>query len=308
MRNRPAVRMKKRKPKAREQRGYVSLLEKLKGLKRAPDTDANALFNQGKEQVALAYGHFKLGFRRLIIVVEMLVLLVLVVAAVAYWQNLRNNQHYHIDSIQMLGHQPEPVERALREKLAAYQSEGLFTADIKELSDDLATIPWVRSVTVMRSWPNALIVDVDTWEPVARWGENQWLDNTGQLFSLETALSSTVHLPQLNGPEEDAVQVYKMYQQVQKLFNQYGLQLAGINKLSSGSWQVDMQSGMKVKLKDGEVFEGLRGFVKIYDQIASQASLVDYVDMRYPDGGAIRWQPDPVAAMSRVAEDSVQIQ
>lgn len=308
MRNKPAVRMKK-KPKTRERKDRSALFGGMKRLiQRKSEVGAGSLFQEGKAQMAMAYDHFKLSFRRLIIVMEMLVLLIAVVAAVAYWQNLKNNQHYHIDSIQMLGHQPAPVERALREKLSSYQSEGIFAADIKSLSDDLATIPWVRSVTVMRRWPNALVVDVDTWEPVARWGETQWLDNTGQLFSLETALRSTVHLPQLNGPEEDAVQVYKMYQQVQKLFNQYGLPLAGLNKMPSGSWQVDMPSGMKVKLKDGEVFEGLRGFVKIYDQIAAQESLVDYVDMRYPDGGAIRWQPDSVAAVNAVAADSVPIQ
>lgn len=307
MRNRPAVRMKKT-VNSRERMTKSALLGKIRQLFSRPSrrTPGNLLHN-GKEQIALAYGQFRTGFRRLVIAIEMLLLLVLVVSAVAYWQSLQNNRRYHIDNIQLLGHQPATVEKALREKLETYQYEGLFTADIHNLSDDLSSIPWVRSVSVMRSWPNSLIIDVDTWEPVARWGESQWLDNTGQLFSLETALSTTVYLPQLDGPDEEAVRVYKMYQQIQKLFDQYGLQLAGLQKTSSGSWKVDMESGMQIRLKDGEVFEGIRGFVKIYDQIAAQESLVDYVDMRYPDGGAIRWRPESVAVANGV-ETSVTIQ
>lgn len=254
------------------------------------------------------YDTVKHGLRRFVTGVEVIAFAVIAVAAVAYWQHFTAPENRVITNIHLEGHQPASVQEAMRERLSEYQNEGFFDVDLATMQASLEEIPWVRNVSVNRQWPDALVVSADTWQPVAKWGEDQWLDNTGRIFSLDLVHTGALNLPELKGAEEDAVEIFRMNQQIDQWLQSRSMRLTKLSKLSSGDWQVEINGGIKVRLKSQQVFEGLQDFVKIDTQIAGQQENVDYIDMRYPNGAAIRWKQDEVAAVDNAQESTTSVQ
>jgi cell division protein FtsQ len=312
MRRNSAVKMKKNAQEPYN--AYVSVAGTMnrrlvrEGDRPTRNFDGKSMDFFGRAFFIQALHSFKNGFRRFITGVEIIVLVVAVVSGFAFWTSFTAPDKHIIENIHVVGHQPQIVEDEMRERLLPYRSKGFFAIELGEIQKSLAEIPWIREVKVNRKWPDSIVINVDTWQPVAKWGEGKWLDETGKLFTLELAIDDNSNMPLLQGPEEDAVQVFKMYQQITQLFNVYDVKLKSLKKVQSGGWVVKMDSGIEVRLKKDDVFEGLRSFVKLYNELGGQRDNVEYVDMRYPDGAAISWRNGKLAAINGATVSSANIQ
>jgi cell division protein FtsQ len=57
------------------------------------------------------------------------------------------------------------------------------------------------------------------------------------------------------------------------------------------SWDIELTNGMKMRLGYKDVLTRVSHFVKVYPKIVGErVSDVDYVDLRYPNGLAVRWK------------------
>lgn len=65
----------------------------------------------------------------------------------------------------------------IRAVLPTERLGNFFSFPLQQLESQLLTLPWVRQVSITRHWPNALRLQVQEHEAVAKWND-EWLLNT----------------------------------------------------------------------------------------------------------------------------------
>jgi cell division protein FtsQ len=181
---------------------------------------------------------------------------------------------------------PGQIERAL----APYLQAGFMSADLDAMQRAVETLPWVDHARVQRVWPTSLHVTIVEQTPAARWGASGLLNTRGEVFD-RAAAHVPSELPRLSGPDGTAAQVAQLYMSAEARMLEAGLRIAALRLDERGAWELDLDSGVTVRLGRREVDERLARF--IHDAapvIAHHASDVAYVDMRYSNGFAIGWR------------------
>jgi len=114
-------------------------------------------------------------------------------------------------------------------------------------------------------------------------------------------------LPRLSGPEGTESQVAQRYLSVQGRMTEVGMRIAALRLDERGAWEMDLDSGVTVRLGRRDVEERLERFIKTTSQVvAHRWSDISYVDMRYSNGFAIGWrnQGSPASAAQKRADDA----
>jgi cell division protein FtsQ len=189
---------------------------------------------------------------------------------------------------------PQQIEKAV----APFASEGFMSANLADIQRAVETLPWVDHARIARRWPNSLRVSVTEQTAAARWGESGLLNTRGELF-VRTAAHVPAELPRLSGPEGSEGQVAQRYLAVQGRMQEAGLRIAALRLDERGAWEMDLDSGVTVRLGRRDVDERIDRFVHTASQVIShRLSEVNYVDMRYSNGFAIGWRNPASPALS----------
>jgi cell division protein FtsQ len=164
----------------------------------------------------------------------------------------------------------------------------------------------VERARIQRRWPNSLHVTVIEQTAAARWGESGLLNTRGELF-VRSATHVPAELPHLSGPEGTESQVAQRYLSVQGRMLEAGMRIAALRLDERGAWEMDLDSGVTVRLGRREVDERFDRFIHTASQVISHRSNeITYVDMRYSNGFAIGWRNAavPASAPSKHADDT----
>jgi cell division protein FtsQ len=181
---------------------------------------------------------------------------------------------------------PGQIEKAV----AAYAHAGFLSADLDAIENAVEGIPWVDRARVQRRWPNSLHVTVVEQTAVARWGDSGLLNTRGQLF-VRSATHVPAELPRLSGPEGTESQVAQRYLSAQGRVLEAGMRIAAVRLDERGAWEMDLDSGVTVRLGRRDVDERIDRFIRTVSQVIShRMSEITYVDMRYSNGFAIGWR------------------
>jgi len=181
---------------------------------------------------------------------------------------------------------PGQVENAV----APFASRGFLSADLDAIQRAVEAVPWVDHARVQRRWPNSLHVVVVEETAAARWGQSGLLNTRGQLFVRE-ATHVPAELPRLSGPDGTEAQVAQRFLATQGRMLEAGMRIAALRLDERGAWEMDLDSGVTVRLGRREVDERLDRFIRTASQvIAHRLNDVSYVDMRYSNGFAIGWR------------------
>jgi cell division protein FtsQ len=181
---------------------------------------------------------------------------------------------------------PGQVEKAV----APFTQSGFMSADLDSIQRAVEAVPWVDHARVQRRWPNSLHVTVVEETAAARWDESGLLNTRGQLFVREAA-HVPAELPRLSGPEGTENQVVQRYMAAQGRMLEAGMRIAALRLDERGAWEMDLDSGVTVRLGRREVDERLDRFIRTASQvIAHRLNDITYVDMRYSNGFAIGWR------------------
>ncbi len=188
----------------------------------------------------------------------------------------------------VLGH----VERS--EIVAALQGRvtgTIFTVDLEAVRALFESVPWVRRAEVRRGWPDRLEVRVEEHVALARWGQgSERLVNThGELFSGRV----DAPLPVFSGPAGSEGEVARRYAVFRELLAPLALEPRQVTLNSRFAWQLGLSSGLTVQLgRDSDkdrVEERFAKFISVYPQtLGKSEGRLDYVDLRYPNGFALR--------------------
>lgn len=169
-------------------------------------------------------------------------------------------------------------------------SKGFFAVEVDLIKEQLLQRPWVADVSVRRIWPDQVVIAISERKPIARWNENSLLSGTGEVFN-PAPDSFPAELPHFVGPEGQQMSVLEFYSEINNLLIPLHMKIKRLELSPYLSWDMEFANGMKVRLGYKDVLTRVSHFVKVYSKIVGErAGDVDYVDLRYPNGLAVRWK------------------
>ncbi len=177
------------------------------------------------------------------------------------------------------------IEAALRGRIGG----NFFALDADEVRAALERLPWVRRASVRRVWPDRLEVTLEERVALARWGEHALVDLQGERF----AAASSAPLPLFIAPEGAEHELAVRYGRFSQILAPLGARLERLVLTPRFAWQLTLDNGLQIMLgRDADGAETrLSRFVAAYPAtLGRSARAHDYVDLRYPNGFALRVQ------------------
>ena len=189
------------------------------------------------------------------------------------------------------------IELALSGRLRG----NFFSVNLESLRQSLEQLPWVRRAEMRRQWPGRLEVKIEEHVPVAYWGQGagQLVNAHGEVFAAVMSVQPATPLPLLSGPAGMAQETLAHFRQAEETLKPIGREPRALQVSQRLAVQVRLDDGVLVELGRQQaktpVKERLERFVTHYQTamtVARQKPAV--VDMRYPNGFALRVSVAPV--------------
>jgi len=181
------------------------------------------------------------------------------------------------------------IAQTTREQLDAIAQRELrgnfFTIDLEAARHSFEKLPWVRSATLRRIWPDRLEVVLEEHQALARWRDTGLVNTYGEVF----AAASAAQLPVFIGPQGSAAEMTAHYGAFRDALAGIGSKVSEVRLSGRRAWQVKLDDGQLLELGRQEAVERLARFVAVYPRVAAQ--LQDKrgrIDLRYPNGFAVR--------------------
>lgn len=219
----------------------------------------------------------------------------------------------------------EPLERLLERPLKSVVVEGEFhfiskaratelisqeidnnflQLDLMRLKHVLMEDPWVESVSLVRRWPDTLVVKILEQKPIARWGDG-FLNQRGEIVRVKE-MDQLQGLPWLQGNEADAVEILQQYQDLSQLLRARGLDIFALKCDNKKSWRLTLTNNVEVVIGRDQVMEKMRRFVNVYDsELNNIWTDVKAIDVRYSNGIAVRWVENSESAKKYLRNSSL---
>ncbi|WP_018151931.1 cell division protein FtsQ/DivIB [Leeia oryzae] len=172
-------------------------------------------------------------------------------------------------------------------------SGSFFTLSVDGTRQAFEKLPWVRQVNVRRRWPGILQVEIEEHKAMARWGETALVNTSGEVFDA----ASDEELPVFIGPDGTSADVAKAYADYKQLFAPKKLVPVKIELSPRRAWRMMLSNGMQLVIGRDDVEGRLKRFVQIYDKAFAGRTGIQYVDLRYANGLAIKLPPEAMAAV-----------
>lgn len=240
-------------------------------------------------------------------------LLVLALALIA-WGGARwiaNQPHFAIRAVVVEGIDGTTLEHMSAERIARVCVPRItgtfFTADLGQARNAFESLPWVRTASVRRQWPDRLVVRLEEHRALARWndeGGNRFVSVRGEAFNApgETALGA--RLPLLSGPEGSEADVARQYEALKTRLAAIGKAPQVVALSPRQAWTMRLADGLVVEIgreqPSSSVLSRVERFVAHYAATVGQmAARVEVVDLRYPNGFAARVPGFRAAAPAR---------
>lgn len=161
----------------------------------------------------------------------------------------------------------------------------IFSVNLNKIKARFEQIVWVEKVEVSRVWPDTIAVRIIERTPLARWNDTQLIDTQGKIFDA----SVTNALPKFYGAENSEQTMVKNYASLQKTLSEVDLSIDELFCDERNAWQLSLSNGITVKLGREDTHNRINRFVSYWqDTLKPQANMLDYVDMRYRNGFAVR--------------------
>lgn len=181
------------------------------------------------------------------------------------------------------------ISREQIEHLFRNEIEGNFiSVNLTAVREAFVKLPWVREAKVKREWPHGLHVKLEEHQALAYWGSHALVNTYGEVFRVTV----DVDLPVFTGPNEaSAHEVAQQYRRFNKILVPLQQYIAEINLTPRYAWRIQLNTGTILELGRNEIEERLARYVSVYNHSIArfdQQEPLAYVDLRYPNGFAIR--------------------
>ena len=178
-------------------------------------------------------------------------------------------------------------------------SGNFFTVDLLSIQNALLTIPWIESADLGREWPNKIVITLDEYEPMMRWGNDGLVMKNGKL--VQGAIESLPNaeelksLPVLEGKPESLPEMMARYSAWRFELNALGMVIEKIVLSDSNAWTINLrdvdQDTLELRLGSMEPNIRLERFQRLFSQGENYFKNLEYIDARYPNGVVVKRKP-----------------
>lgn len=240
-----------------------------------------------------------------------LVFCLLALLAILYLlDRLYSPNNFPITEVSVHGELENIPSTQVVEALQAAVDGNFFSIDLSQLSDYVKSLPWVYDVSMRLVWPNTLHVTIEEVQPIARWDDEFWMHQNGDLVGRVTSANDE-DLPLLSGPESMSQEVWEQYVKWQNTFERFGIELKNLTLDERELWRVHLAADYFADVDDSlglvnatanithevemvipieNASQRVSKFiVAMQPQLLSQFLQMKKVDLRYPNGFAIGW-------------------
>lgn len=160
-----------------------------------------------------------------------------------------------------------------------------FTLSLPAARSAFEKLPWVRTVNVRRKWPDRLEVSLEEHVPLARWGNEALVNVQGELFRA----AYDGDLPTFLGPPGSAKEIAIQYAYFKRALEAIGKTPVQVQVTPRRAWELRLAGGTTLALGRDQVEARLARYVAAHDASVGQLRRrIDYVDLRYSNGFAVR--------------------
>lgn len=175
----------------------------------------------------------------------------------------------------------EQIEEIVRNELRG----NFFTLDLAQARRSFEKLAWARRVDVRRHWPDRLELTVEEHVPLARWGDAGLVNTHGEVF----VASHEGRLPVFVGPPGSAKEIAIQYAYFRRSLEPLGRAPEQVSVSARRAWSVRLEGGLTLELGREDLENRLARFVQNYGHtMATLKRRIEYADLRYPNGFAVR--------------------
>ena len=199
------------------------------------------------------------------------------------------------------GRNLQHVNQALvRTQVLSHLNGNFFSVRLDQARKAFEELPWIRSASVRRVWPNGLSVTLEEQQPIGIWNTNdgpKLVNNYGELFTVNLAEADIDKgLIEFSGPTNSNKEAVDLYQQLNEWFKPLDAKVVSLALSSRYSWTTRLDNGMTFELgrdldqKDrSQIKSRVDRFFRVWTEVSEKLqNKVDYIDLRYANGFAIR--------------------
>ncbi len=179
----------------------------------------------------------------------------------------------------------------IRNKLLSMGSLGSFLdQNVSEVQQELATMPWISSVSVRKQWPDIIHVLIKERQPLAIWNGQALVDEQGQVFNASPEALTGQSLVSFYGPADTSDLILKMYQKIEPILENSGFKIGQLSLNEWHSWTLTLRNGIQLRLGQDNINQRIERFIWLYPTFQKQGKPIAYVDLRYSNGAAVGWK------------------
>jgi cell division protein FtsQ len=210
-----------------------------------------------------------------------------------------------IEQIEVKGELAFIDEKAVRAIVSDNISGGYFTLNLEHLHELLQKQPWIETVSLRRQWPAKLDVYIVEQKPVAYWNEDAYINDKGVVFR-PLNIDKSLRIPAFYGPEGQHQTVWRFMNELYREIALLEFEVIRLSMDERRAWQLELRREMnggddtqapvlQVKLGRFDTGKRLQRFVEVLPALASGRAVLDggieMIDMRYPNGFAVKTVP-----------------
>jgi len=178
----------------------------------------------------------------------------------------------------------------------------VLSTDLRAVHHGLRSIPWVRTATVRRIWPNRLLVRIEEQQAVATWGSGRLVNRFGEVFSaLVVDHEEPCRLLPLSGPGGSERLVLERARQLSEWLAPANRALRSLTLSEQYAWTAELAGGLTLELGRDTLATSMQErvgmFVKTQNWLAQKLAASGQVppiaraDLRYATGYAFQAAP-----------------
>ncbi|MCF7521510.1 cell division protein FtsQ/DivIB [Neisseria sp. ZJ106] len=176
--------------------------------------------------------------------------------------------------------------KVLQDIAGQYLQGNILRVDVDSADQAVRALPWTDSVQVVRRLPDAVEIRLTERTALARWKNGGLLDTKGNVFQADSAEK----LPLFDGQSGTGGDMVKHYQEFNTILKPMGIGIKELIYTSRSAWLLVLDNGITVRLGREHEVKRLQQFAKVWPALlAKHRSRIEYVDMRYKDGFAVRY-------------------
>jgi cell division protein FtsQ len=193
-----------------------------------------------------------------------------------------------IDKVQIEGAFVHLSQEDIRNQLKQALTGDYFTADIEAIRNALLLLPWVQDASIRRQWPSTLQIRITEKQAVAYWSDDSLLSDRGDLFKPEQ-VERDMQIPHIKGPEGLHHKVWAFLVRLHAELSGLGLDVDRLVLDERRSWSMLLSNGVELQLGRNDTETRIQRFIRVFSmQNAPNIDDVEYIDLRYPNGFALK--------------------